>query len=257
MLGAAVGSFLNVVISRTQAQESWVFGRSHCDACRKQIKWYDNIPVFSYVVLRAKCRYCREPIALTHPVVEILVGSLFVWWYISGAVFFTLTQHPFVVLQPLFWLLVGVLLIAIMISDFRYKLIPELLVVLLTILTIIYRLALVTSGIMQVRDLQLALLGMVISVMSIWLLWFFSRGRAMGFGDVELMVPLSLLVGWPNVFVALYLSFMLGGLVGVGLVLTKKKKMNHQIAFGPFLILGTFISLVWGDPILSWYISLL
>jgi len=257
ILGAAVGSFLNVVISRSEAGESWVTGRSHCDHCRRQITWYDNIPILSYLLLRAKCRYCRKPIALTHPVVELLVASLFVWWYASGTFFFTLTQHPFVSIQPLFWLLVGVVLIAILVADLRYLIIPDTFVVLLMGLTVCYRLALVSSGIMRIYDLQLAILGMALAVLFIWSLWFFTKGRGMGFGDVKLVAPLALLLGWPKIGVGLFLSFIFGAVIGVLLVALGKKKFGGVIPFGPFLILGTFVSLVWGDVIFGWYISLL
>lgn len=261
MLGAAVGSFLNVVISRSLTNESWIWGRSHCDECQKQISWYDNIPLLSYLLLRARCRHCRKSIALTHPVVEFLVGSLFVWWYISISFIFTLTQHPFIILQPLFWLVVGLLLVAIFVYDLLYSQILVLPVVILTCLTVIYRLALVGFGVMQMNDLALAGLGMVLAVTFIWGIrktaWLIYKKEAMGDGDVTLIAPLALLMGWPGVLVGLYLSFVLGGLVGVFLLLWKKKKLKSTIPFGPFLILGTFISLVWGDSLLSWYLSLL
>lgn len=256
-LGAAVGSFLNVVIYRSLNHESWVTGRSRCDHCRKKISWYDNIPLFSYLILRAKCRFCKKPIALTHPVVEVLVGSLFVWWYMTGAFFFTLTQKPFAVLQPVFWLIVGIILVAIFVTDYLYYIIPDAFVILLLVLTIIYRLSLVGFGIMQVSDFMMAFVGMILSVSFIGSLWFFTKGKGMGFGDVKLMVPLSLLLGWPSVMVGLFLSFIIGGVMGIFLLLLKKKKIGQVVPFGPFLIMGTFISLIWGDQILSWYLSFL
>jgi len=255
--GAAIGSFLNVVIYRSLNNESWVTGRSRCDQCRKKISWYDNIPLLSYLILQAKCRFCKKPIALTHPVVEVLVGSLFVWWYWSGTFFFNLTQRPFEVLQPAFWLAVGIILIAILVSDYLYYIIPDSFVSLLLGITIIYRLALVGFGIMRVDDLLLAIMGMFLSVLFIGSLWFFTKGKGMGLGDVKLMVPLSLLLGFPSTLVALFLSFILGGFIGGILLLFKKKKFGQVIPFGPFLIMGTFISLIWGDQILSWYLSFL
>lgn len=255
--GAAIGSFLNVVIYRSLNNESWVTGRSRCDSCRKKIGWYDNIPLLSYLILKAKCRNCKKPIALTHPVVEVLVGSLFAWWYMTGAFFFTLTQRPFEVLQPAFWLIVGVILIAILVADYLYYIIPDMFVILLLGLTIVYRIALVSFGIMQINDLILAVFGMILAVLFIGSLWFFTKGKGMGLGDVKLMVPLSLLLGWPNTLVGLFLSFLIGGFIGGFLLLSKKKKMGQVVPFGPFLIVGTFISLIWGDQILSWYLSFL
>lgn len=256
-LGAAVGSFLNVVIYRSLNDESWIWGRSHCDDCGKLIHWYDNIPLISYLVLRGKCRNCKKPIGLTHPVVEILMGSLFVWWYWFGTFFFTLSQRPFAVLQPLFWLIVGILLLAILVADYLYFIIPDEFVSLLLALTLLYRLALVLTGIMQFNDLLMAGLGMVLSVSFIGSLWLFTKGKGMGFGDIKLMLPLSLLMGWPGVIVGVFLSFILGGSVASILLLAKKKKFGQVIPFGPFLIIGSFISLIWGDKILHWYLSFL
>lgn len=260
MLGAVLGSFLNVVISRSVAGESWVWGRSHCDQCRRQIAWYDNIPLLSYLWLRARCRYCRKSIALTHPVVEFLVGSLFGWWYLSISFIFTLTQHPFVILQPVFWLVVGIILVTILVYDQLYAQILVLPALALTALIFIYRLALVGFGIMQVKDFILAVVGAVLATLFIWSVrkianWYY-KTEALGAGDVTLMAPLALLMGWPNVIVGVYLSFISGAIVGVILMLAKKKKKDATIPFGPFLILGTFISLAWGDKLISWYLSL-
>lgn len=256
-MGAAIGSFLNVVIYRSLNNESWVTGRSRCDSCRKKIHWYDNIPLLSYLILRAKCRFCKKPISLSHPVVEVLVGSLFVWWYLFGAFFFNLTQQPFEILQPAFWLSVGVILIAIFVTDYLYLIIPDAFVAILFTLTVIYRISLVSFGIMQLGDLFMAIIGMCLSVLFIGSLWFITKGKGMGFGDVKLMIPLSLLMGWPSTLVGVFLSFTLGGIFGIFLLILKKRKIKQVIAFGPFLIMGTFISLIWGDQILNWYLSLL
>src|SRR5262249_53647315 len=103
IFGTMIGSFLNVVIYRTLNEESWVKGRSKCESCGKQIKWYDNVPLISYFVLGGKCRACKAPISISHPVIEFLTGTLFVWWYWGGSLFFRLTQQPLGVIQPLFW----------------------------------------------------------------------------------------------------------------------------------------------------------
>src|SRR5260221_77051 len=125
LFGAVIGSFLNVVIYRTMAGEPWTRGRSHCETCGKMVHWFDNIPLISYFILRGKCRACRAPIAITHPVIEFLTGSLFIWWYWGGTFFFRLTQQPFHYVQPLFWLLVGILLVIIFFADALYFIIPD------------------------------------------------------------------------------------------------------------------------------------
>jgi leader peptidase (prepilin peptidase)/N-methyltransferase len=261
--GAAVGSFLNVVIYRslddepTSKKESWVTGRSRCDECGHQIAWYDNIPLFSYLILRGKCRNCKSRISLAHPVIELLTGVLFVWWYWGGAFFFQLTKTPFQVLQPLFWLCVGMVLIMILLADFLYYIIPDTMVAILTILTVVYRVALVSYGEMRFIDLAWAIGATVVFASFFALLWLGTRGKGMGLGDAKLMIPLGLLLGWPAILVGVFLAFLSGAATGVVLVILGKRKLGQIIPFGPFLILGSFVALIWGDQLVSWYMGML
>lgn len=255
LLGTAVGSFINVLLSRSLAGESWVRGRSKCDFCQKQIAWYDNLPLVSFLFLRGQTRCCHKHIPRSYPLVELLTGLLFLWWYAIGFVFFKLTLAPFVVLQPLFWLLVGILLVVVLVMDLKYMLIPDWAVIWLFAMTLFYRLFLTYRGIMQISDLKMALVGMIVSVLFLGSLWALTKGKGMGFGDVKLIAPLALLLGWPQILVGLFLAFILGGVFASGLLLFKKKKFGQVIPFGPFLILGTLLSLIWGDPLLGWYLG--
>jgi leader peptidase (prepilin peptidase) / N-methyltransferase len=256
-VGAIVGSFLNVVICRTAQEESWMWGRSRCDVCLKNISWFDNIPLLSFILLRGKCRSCRKPIAVSHPVIELMTGMLFVWWYWVGFLFFQLSQRPFHTLQPLFWLAVGVLLLVIFFADLWYMIIPDLMVSLLLILVVIYRLILVISGIMQPTDLYMAVIGAFLVLLFFGSLWFATQGRGMGLGDVKLSLPMALLLGWPGSLVGVMLSMVLGASVGVVLLAMGKRKMGQVIPFGPFMVMATFITLLWGDSVVAWYLSLL
>ncbi len=263
VIGAILGSFLNVVIYRTldddpvKRHESWMSGWSRCDSCHHRIAWYDNIPLVSYVVLQAKCRNCHKPIGAAHPMVELLTGSLLVWWYWGGSLFFQITKAPFHTLQPLFWLSVGVLLLVIALADLRYWIIPDWAVVMLTGLTVLYRVVLVGAGVMQYPDLVATLIASVLATAGLGVLWLATKRQGIGLGDVKLMFPLGLLVGWPNVLVTLFLGFVLGAVVGIALVLRKTKNIHQAIPFGPFLVLASCVSLVWGDRIVSWYLQLL
>lgn len=256
VLGTVIGSFLNVVIIRTIEGESWVAGRSRCDHCRKTIAWFDNVPLLSFVLLKGKCRYCKKSIALSHPVVEGLTALLFVWWYIGLFFFFKLTQEPFMVLQPLFWLAVAVLLLVIFFTDMLVLLIPDKLVMILSALVVVYRLALIYSGIMVPKDFVLALVGMGVLVLFFFCLWFFTGGRGLGFGDVKLIAPLALLMGWPDMIVGVFAAFIIGAVVGLGLVVSKKHALKQPLPFGPFLIVGTVVALVWGNELIAWYLQL-
>lgn len=257
ILGAVVGSFLNVVIMRSAEEENWVSGRSRCDTCRKPLQWYDMVPLLSFWWLGGRCRYCHAAIPLNHPVIEILTGSLFVWWYWFGFVFFTLAEQPFVVLQPVFWLLVGMILLLIFFADLWYYLIPDSAVIILTFLAVLYRGALVWYGVMQPQDLTSMVIGVFAAVGFLYALWFLTKKRGMGFGDVKLMMPLGLLLGWQSTVVCLFLAFIGGGGVGIFLLATGKRSLKQPVPFGPFLIIAALISLVWGEELFSWYLSLI
>jgi len=257
ILGTIVGSFVNVVIYRTVEGEDWVRGRSRCDRCRKTIKWYDNIPLFSYLFLQGKCRYCQKTISIQHPVIELITGLLFVWWYAIGFTFFRLVAAPLTIIQPMFWLIVGILLLIIFMSDWLYQVIPDYANYGLGVLAILYRLYLSLSGAMRWQDFWLALLTGIVMFLILFTIWAVTRGRGMGFGDVKFAFVMGVLLGWPRAGVALFLAFMLGAIVGIVLLLFKVIKPRQRIAFGPFLILGTAISLIWGTGIWGWYWGLL
>lgn len=257
VLGTILGSFLSVVILRSIAGEGWVSGRSRCDSCRNTIAWYDNIPLLSFILLRGKCRHCKEPILPLHPMVEVLTGVLLVWWYWGGFIFFKLTQTPLSILQPLFWLSVGLLLIYLFIIDLNYMILPDKAVYALFGLAVLYRVALVVSGIMQMNDLYFAIIAALLSFLFFFALWFFTKGKGMGFGDVKLVVPLALLLGAQNMLVCLFLAFIIGAVVGVILISFGRGKLKTAIPFGPFLISSTVLSLLWGDTLFSWYWQLI
>lgn len=257
ILGTIFGSFLAVVILRSMRNESWVHGSSHCDSCHKKIAWYDNIPLLSFLILGGRCRYCSTKIHPVHFLVELLTGALFVWWFIGFSAFFQLTTHPFVILQPLFWLVVAVVLIIIFFVDLLYYIIPNWAVFFLTVLTLFYRLILIYFGPMKGADFAHTLAVTAGITALIAFLWFITKGRGMGFGDVKLVVPLGLLLGWPNALIAIFLAFISGSIVGLILIVLKIRKFKQIIPFGPFLIFGSFTSLIFGNVLYEWYWSLL
>lgn len=256
-IGAAVGSFINVFVYRTASETDWVHGRSVCEHCGQKIAWYDLIPLVSYLMLRGKCRQCQHPIAPIHPIVESLVGLLFLWWYFIGSVFFRLSAAPFHAIQPAYWLLAGILLMIILIADVLYFLVPDEAVLALLILTIAYRVALTLGGQMQLSDLGFSFLSAVALVTGFYGLHWITRGRGFGLGDVKLAAPLALILGWPKVLVGVFLAFLLGSLVGVALLVGKKARFDHKVPFAPFLIIGSLVALVFGQQIWQSYLSLL
>lgn len=255
LLGMAIGSFLNVVIYRAVNDDSPLRGRSYCDSCKKPIAWYDNIPVISFIVLRRRCRHCKTVIPWEYPAVEFIVGTLFVWWYVVGFTFFQLSAQPFSLLQPLFWLAVGVIFVVIVFADLSYMIIPDSTVILLTLGTLGYRLLLVNQGVMQSTDFFYSIAAGVGASLFFLLLVLLTRGKGMGFGDVKLAFPLGLILGYPLTVLGIFLAFIIGSVVAVGLLALKRTHIKAMIPFGPFLIAGTVVTLVWGETLLSWYLS--
>lgn len=257
LFGLAIGSFLHVLIYRTVHDESYVTGRSKCPHCKKLIHWYDNIPIVSFFLLRGKCRNCKKPISWDYPAIEMMTAGLFVWWYLIGFTFFRLSTQPFSLLQPAFWLFVGICLISIFFADLLYGIIPDSIVIVLTGLGLLYRVMLYLFHVMRPVDFWLTLAGATASSLVFLGLWIVTKKRGMGVGDIKFVFPLGLILGWPNMLVGLFLSFVIGAVVGVALIALKKKKFRQTVPFGPFLVVGSVITLVLGDKMLQWYLSLL
>lgn len=257
LFGTCIGSFVNVVVMRTLIGEEFVHGRSRCDSCRRTLQWFELIPLISFIALRGKCRTCGAKIDLMHPVVELLMGALFVWWLLIGFAFFQLTSAPLQTLQAIFWLCVGVLLVVITAMDVRAFIIPDKAVMILSFLVIAYRFVLMLAGAHQAQDFAWALLAASILLSFFLSLWYGTGKKGFGFGDVKLVFPLALLMGWPNAFVGVFLAFLFGATVGVGLLLVRRAPQDRLLPFGPFLVAGTLVALLWGDSLLRWYTALL
>lgn len=257
LLGLVFGSFLNVVIYRTTQGMSPLSGRSVCPKCKKMISWKHNIPLISFFILGGRCANCKTKISWQYPVVEFMTGIMFVWWFLVGKSFFLLLGQPWNYVQPVFWLIVGMLLLVVFITDLRFGLIPDQVSLPLFILALGYRLGLVTSHQMQSIDLVNAVISGLVLTFFFYCLWYFTKGRGFGFGDVKLAPSLGLLLGWPRTLVGMFIAFCLGAVVAIGLIIGGKKRFGQTIPFGPFLVLGTVASLLWGQQWWGWYWGLL
>lgn len=255
--GLAIGSFLNVVIYRTVTGESPFKGRSKCDHCGRELSWTHNIPLLSYLVLRGRCVYCKKRIPVQYPLVELLTGLIFVWWFLIGQYFFLLVASPWVYIQPLFWLSVGILLWLVVVFDLRYGIIPDWLNGLLLVLVLGYRLALVGSGIMYWRDfVSMAVTAAAVTGFFLGL-YLLSRRKGFGLGDVKLAPSIALLTGATGTVVAVFAAFLAGAVMAVPFLVLGRVKMKQSVPFGPLLVLGVAISLLWGEVIWGWYLSML
>ncbi len=252
LLGASVGSFVNVLIDRTILGENWVSGRSHCDNCGKTLSWYDMIPVISFLVYRGKSRCCKKRLTYRYPIVEILVGLLFVWWLVVGFWFFRLVVAPLSLVQPGFWLITGILLAVLALSDLFYGIVLMPIVWIGTAITLIYRLVLWNYGEYQLVDMQNAVLLGVAFYSFFWLLYKLTRGKGMADGDMYVALYMGILLGWPRGMVAMILSFVIGAVTGVFLIATKLRSRKDTLPFVPFMVIATMIALVWGNQLWLW-----
>ncbi|MDO8524058.1 MAG: prepilin peptidase [bacterium] len=250
IFGCAIGSFLNCVIYRMESKKSFAKGRSFCPKCKHVLAWYDLIPIFSFLFLRGKCHYCKKKISWQYPAVEIATGILFaaIMNYELGIRNYEWWSSVFI-FNSLFLILNSCFLILIFIYDLKHYIIPDKLVFPAIGIALFFN---IFSGFF----LNSLIAGLVASGF-FFLIWLVSRGRWLGFGDVKLALLMGLLLSWPNILVALFFAFVLGATIGLILIAFQKKTMKSQVPFGPFLIIGTFIGLFWGQNIINWYLNLI
>jgi len=235
--GLAVGSFLEVVIYRVPRKLSIVRPGSFCTNCKKKIALYDNIPVLSYIILRGRCRYCKSKIPVKSLLVEIITSLLF----LANYIIFGLS------ISTAIGIIFCCALIAVSFIDIEFKIIPNVIVLPLTVVGLALNIASDPSNWWMPLAFSV---GAFVFMLIIHLI----SPRGMGMGDVKL----SLMAGAflvRNVVSGLFLGFLLGSLYGLSLIIIKRKKLKQAIPFGPFISLGSIISLFWGNYILKWYIS--
>lgn len=237
LAGLILGSFLNVVIFRINDLRSLLAGRSRCPECRAELKWYDLIPIISFILLKTKCRYCGRKISWQYPFVEagtaIVLTLLFIFYGLTPAFFF--------------YALIFLLMIVVLVHDLRTKLVPEEFV--WTILII----SLLGSWYFGGFGLPNMLLGGIIAGGFPAFLVVASKEKWMGAGDIKIAMILGLILGYPTAILGLFIAFILGSIVGLILIALHLKKLEDQLPFAPFIISATFIGLVWGNIILNWY----
>lgn len=221
-LGAMVGSFLHVAVLRLHTGRTILTGRSKCDSCAEELSWYHLVPLFSFVFLGGRCGMCGSKIGFSHIIAEVLTGALFVGVFIiHGISPLLLVALPFVAL-----------VVAIILYDLRHTIIPNQFVYPLIILGF-------GAAILSGNNLYTYITALGMSVL-FGLIWLLSRGRAMGFGDAKLILALALFVGYPLSLSGFLLSFWLGAVISVGLLVIqgKRRTMGSEVPFAPYLALG-------------------
>lgn len=236
LIGLCVGSFLNVVIDRIETGESIAKGRSKCDFCKKTLRWHELIPVLSWIFQKGQCIRCKKHLSIQYPIIELATGFGF-------ALLVGLSQLS---VLGLFASLVifSMLLVSFMI-DLKYELVSDVFMGIIFIATVI----LYVDRFGSISPLLPYLLSGLAAALFFFLFWAFSKGKAMGFGDVELAFILGFLSGYPAILYGLYIAFLTGALVGVILIVKGKKSLKSHVPFGPFMILGTGIAMLYSSHI--------
>ena len=238
IFGITIGSFLNVCIYRIPLHQSIVTVSSHCMTCGRKLKWYDMIPVFSWLLLGGKCRSCKSKISLQYPVIESLNGILYVViCLVNGMDLFSLI-----------YCLMTSALLTLSLIDWRTYEIPPGINGFLFILG-------VAAAVLDRGNLLSHLAGMICVSGFLGILYLISRGRAIGGGDIKLMFACGLILGWKQII----LAFLLGCIIGsvIHLIRIRVQGEGHVLAMGPYLSAGIFLAALWGNAWISWYISLL
>ena len=241
IFGLIIGSFLNAVVYRLEAVES-LLERSHCPHCKKKVRWFDNVPVISFILLSARCRDCGEKISWQYPIVELATGAVFA---LLGNYFFNILDSSTWLLTAYYLTIFSILMI-IFVYDFKYMEIPMLVLWIGVVISLIYFIFQdwqSFQGVFSILELRTfsGLIGGLVAGGFFFALAAYSDETWMGYGDAYLGLLAGLIVGWPAIWGALLLSFTIGALVSVALITFQRKTMKSQVPFAPFLITGVFL----------------
>jgi len=244
IFGASVGSFLNVVILRLPEEDaSIVFPASRCPKCLQTLKWYDNIPIISFLLLKKKCRYCAEPISWQYPLVELVMALL------SVALLF---KFGFTFALPIYFVFSAALL-AVIVIDFHHKIIPDL----ISLPGIIV--GFLCSFLNPVITWQQAGIGLLIGGGSLYAVaagyYLFTKREGMGGGDIKLLAMIGAFLGWQSLPFVVFGSSILGAIAGIGAMAKQKKGGRTIIPYGPFLSIAALLYMFYRE-LIDYYLVL-
>lgn len=256
ILGASVGSFLSVVIHRISKKKGGIIaGHSNCPHCKKKLRPLDLIPILSYIMLKGKCRYCKKKISSRYLSLELLTAFAFIAIFLrfpffsEDAAINSYGLDGELLLAFCFHLVYSIFFIAIFFYDLDYSEIPDL------FLFPLIAVALIGSFIMGTPHSTSMIIAIGIAVLFFGGQIIVSKGKWLGDGDLYLALGLALIFGWQMLLVAIVLSYSIGALVSIILLLTKKVQGKSKIPFAPFIVLGSFITIFFGEELLRLYIA--
>lgn len=238
LYGIVIGSFVNVLIYRIPLHENIAVEHSHCMSCRHRLKWYDLVPLFSWLLLRGRCRYCKAKISGQYPLIELINGIGYVAIFISNGF----------CLISILYALVFSMLVAIAVIDWRTYEIPMGLNITIGVLG-------VAATIIDRSNFIEHLIGAVSVSGFLFLIYLVTRGRGIGGGDIKLMAAAGLVLGWKKIVFALVIGCIVGSIIHI--ILMRAKGKDRVLAFGPYLAFGLTVMMIFGDMILNWYVHLI
>lgn len=244
LIGLALGSFASVLIHRLHTRQGGIVGgRSFCPKCATKLGMRDLVPVLSYLINQFKCRFCKQPIAFRYPLLELSMAGFFL---LTTALIGTGD-----VTRNIFYLFIAFVFIVLTFYDFLFKEIPDVISLPAIFVAVLYA---VLNHTMTTQSL---LLGMAIPMAFFGLMYFGSKGRWLGGGDIRIGALMGALLGYPMILTGLFFGYLFGSiysLVGLALKIFDRKA---QIPFAPFLLLGAYVAMFWGQKVMDWYFGLL
>jgi len=242
LLGLIIGSFLNAWIFRLRAGESVAAGRSKCPHCQRILAFYDLVPIVSFMLLKGKCRYCQKPISWQYPLVEMTTGILFAVIFYYHALPIN-AGHSFLLTRDL---IAVSALIGIFVYDLKFMEIPDEISLLAIFFIFIF-------GWLGGASVVSMLIGGLVGFGFFAVQYFVSRGKWLGGGDLRLGVLMGVLLGWPIVIFAIFLAYIGGAIVSVGLMITKKATPKTAVPLGVFLAPAAMVFMIFGQAFTLWY----
>lgn len=236
LVGIVMGSFLNVCIYRYPKKESLLKG-SHCMECGYHLRWYDLIPLFSFLILRGRCRKCHAKLSLQYPIVEGMNGALYVIVFLANG---------FNAMSVIYCLLTSALIV-LSIIDFRQYIIPDKVNIVILVLGII-------ATIVDRPQWKEHVIGFFSVSVILLIIYLVTVGRGIGGGDVKLMAVAGLVIGWKACIVAFIVGCIAGSIIHV--IRMKVSGANHRLALGPYLSMGIWFAMLFSEPIIEWYLRL-
>lgn len=287
VLGTILGSLVKALADRSLANKSFL-GRSYCPKCKQNLRWYDLLPIASYLILSGKCRYCGDRIGVEYLLVEVGMGLLvgFLFWQAFQNFPYTLNPIPYTLflLDLIFKTFFITVLAILFLTDIKKMFIPDRIVIpaiwvsitfiiVITVIKIIYLYYYLTQTLLGQKLLLVtnyfprhalitveSLVGSVLMALLIggffWALIIITKGKGMGGGDVKLGAFIGLSLGFPLSVLAIMLAFLTGAVLSIILLILGRKHFGQSIPFGPFLVLGSLVALFWGSQIVDWYLNL-